>query len=132
MGYLNIEEKRKYQREWMKKRREAWILENGPCVDCNSWENLEVDHDDPSTKIMNPSQIWSLSESKRQAELAKCKVRCHSCHQIQTLLTLVKDLPPHGTRKRYNSITGPCRCADCKSAHAAYRRERRSVGKDLV
>ena len=43
---------RNYQRKWMAKRRAEWLKNNGPCVQCNSWENLEVDHINPKTKII--------------------------------------------------------------------------------
>lgn len=73
---------RQYHKQWYKdvmvKRRIAWFAENGPCVDCGSWENLELDHDDPETKVDHA--VWSWSDTRRAAELAKCKPRCHSCH----------------------------------------------------
>lgn len=78
---------RDYQKKWyvdvMKKRREAWFAANGPCVDCGSWENLELDHDDPSSKVSHA--VWSWSESRRIEELAKCKARCHRCHKKKSV-----------------------------------------------
>jgi hypothetical protein len=66
-------------RMWMAARRAAWIAENGPCVDCGSWDSPEVDHVDPSTKITH--RVWSWAKARREAELAKCVVRCSPCYR---------------------------------------------------
>lgn len=84
MGYTG-EKKRAYQLQWMQNRRQSWIDENGPCVDCGSTENLEVDHVDAKTKQYNPARIWSRRKEIRDAELSKCVVRCYSCHKAKTL-----------------------------------------------
>lgn len=34
--------------------------------------------------------------------------------------------PPHGTRARYNSRYGPCRCATCNAANTEYMRRYRN------
>lgn len=77
---------RTYQLAWIKRRRDGWIAEHGPCARCGSWDRPEVDHVDRSTKVMTPAKIWSLSPEnpKRIAELAKCQVLCHYCHQEKT------------------------------------------------
>lgn len=67
-----------YQLEWRRKRRDAWFAENGPCVDCRSWEQLELDHIDPTLKVDH--KIWSWARARREAELAKCVARCQPCH----------------------------------------------------
>jgi hypothetical protein len=71
-------------------RRQEWLSKNGPCVDCGSWENLEVDHVDPSTKDPrlrkgSGSVIFTWKAEKREKELAKCVVRCHECHMAKTI-----------------------------------------------
>jgi hypothetical protein len=60
------------------RRRAEWFAANGPCVDCGSWEALQVDHVDPATKVEH--RIWSWSRDKREAELEKCVPRCQPCH----------------------------------------------------
>ena len=59
------------QKAWyervVKARREEWFAKNGPCVDCGSWENLELDHENPKTKISHA--VWSWSERRRRIEL---------------------------------------------------------------
>jgi hypothetical protein len=74
---------REYDRKWLAARRNAWLAENGPCVDCGTWDDLQIDHVDASTKIS--SRVWSWSEKKRLAELAKCVVRCRVDHQEKTV-----------------------------------------------
>jgi hypothetical protein len=84
VGYKNPELQRAYQLTWLRKRREAWLKGNGPCVDCGSWGNLEVDHVDASTKVSH--RVWSWSLARRTSELSKCVVRCKQCHARKTTL----------------------------------------------
>src|SRR5579863_7150610 len=63
----------------MKARRLTWLQENGPCANCGSWTDLEVDHKDPEQKITH--RVWSWKESRRLEELAKCQVLCYNCHK---------------------------------------------------
>lgn len=82
MPWANVEDKRKAQNAWRAKRRADWFAENGPCVDCGSWEDLRLDHVDASTKVDH--RVFSWSEARRLLELAKCVVRCQPCHVIKT------------------------------------------------
>lgn len=66
----------------MAARRADWIAANGPCVDCRSWDNPQVDHVDASAKVTH--RVWSWSKERREAELAKCVVRCGPCHAKKT------------------------------------------------
>ncbi len=79
---LKGEAKRAYQLEWVKRRRQTWIDENGPCAICHSKNDLEVDHIDASTKLYDASILWgmAINNPKRIAELAKCQVLCSLCH----------------------------------------------------
>lgn len=101
-----------YQRRWMIERRMEWINENGPCVDCGSWERLEVDHVDRSTKKLSPAALWGMSRTnpKRVAELAKCVARCYDCHKNKTIQEMSVE-PQHGTNRMYND---GCRCDECR------------------
>ena len=81
---------RAYQREWIKKRRNAWISENGPCAKCGSIEQLEVDHIDYSQKKLHPRELWTRQTQIRTAELAKCQVLCRKCHRQKTKADLSK------------------------------------------
>ena len=71
----------KYQREWVAKRR-ADFFKDKKCVQCGSTERLELDHIDRETKESH--SIWSWSEVRRLAEIAKCQVLCHECHRLKT------------------------------------------------
>lgn len=81
-----------YLRAWVKSRRDAWLLENGPCKKCGSPERLEVDHIVAATKApflkkgmgSKRRNLWGLATPKRLKELAKCQVLCHSCHKLKT------------------------------------------------
>lgn len=84
MGYIG-EKKKEYQRQWMKKRRDSYFKDKS-CAHCRSTENLELDHINAEDKLINPANLWSMSDSnpRKIAELAKCQVLCHSCHLKKT------------------------------------------------
>src|SRR5580765_907148 len=84
MPYADSAQQREYQRRWITQRRADWIAEHGPCVDCGTWDSLEVDHADAKTKVSH--RVWSWSAPRREAELAKCVVRCQPCHAKKTLI----------------------------------------------
>jgi hypothetical protein len=77
--YKDVEQRRLYQREWMAAHRREWLEANGPCIDCGSWGELEVDHADAATKVDH--KVWSWSKLRRDAELSKCVARCNPCHK---------------------------------------------------
>ena len=77
MPYKDRLKQREYQNSWTKKRRVAWLTENGPC-ECGSWVDLEVDHVDPSQKVTH--RVWTWTAARRAVELAKCRARCKECH----------------------------------------------------
>lgn len=81
MPFKDKTAQRKYQCEWMAKRRRQWFEENGPCR-CGSWTELQLDHIDESTKVSH--KIWSWSNRRREAELEKCQVLCRNCHERKT------------------------------------------------
>lgn len=82
MPYKDPELQRTYQSAWLRRRRNEWLLANGPCIDCGSWDELEVDHVDAKAKVSH--RVWSWTLLKRQAELLKCVVRCATCHATKT------------------------------------------------
>ena len=82
--------KKPYQVMWLKARRTEWIKQNGPCKMCGSWDNLEIDHIDPSLKKYDPTTLWSRRKEFREEELAKCQVLCKSCHLQKTKLDRAK------------------------------------------
>lgn len=117
---------RRYQLQWLARRRSEWIQANGPCRLCGSWQNPEVDHVDPATKAMPSSNIWSRRKEIREAELAKCQVLCGPCHQSKTSATQ-KRPDIHGTLHMYHKRK--CRCRLCKDAIVEYWRDLRKRRK---
>lgn len=115
MGYLNPVKQRAYCRKWMAERRAAWFAANGPCRHCGSSERLELDHIDPSTKVTHA--VWSWTEERRNAELAKCQPLCHACHLEKTRQQLRRPIT-HG-RTGYKR---GCRCDACRVATVDYNR----------
>lgn len=106
-------------------RREAWIKEHGPCAVCSTWDNLQVDHIDPRTKVVPVSVIWGWSsEERRNTELDKCQVLCESCHREKTNSQMANRVE-HGTLHMYNSPRYRCRCSLCRAAYAVYQRNYR-------
>jgi hypothetical protein len=83
MPYKDPDRQREYQNRWLKDRRLAWIADNGPCIDCGTWDNLQVDHVDAKLKVTH--RVWSWREDRRRKELAKCVVRCWPCHNRKTI-----------------------------------------------
>lgn len=76
------EYKREYQRELSRKRKaklDAIRKESG-CIDCGTKENLCFDHRVKEEKLFTIGsgvrRAWNVIE----AEIAKCDVRCTSCH----------------------------------------------------
>lgn len=122
MGYKDPEKQRQYQREWMARRRQKWIDENGPCSKCGSPDDLQVDHLDPSQKINH--RVWSWSSERREAELAKCQVLCNDCHVKKTCVENT-GLPPyqHGTKSMYEKHG--CRCDKCKEWRSSVWKRKR-------
>lgn len=119
MPYADPEKQRKFNREWLQKRRRAWIKKHGPCK-CGSRKSLEVDHIDRTTKVSH--RVWSWRQERRDAELAKCEVKCKKCHTAKSgreVGLLLRKPLIHGTRNAYD--TYQCRCEVCKSAYAKYR-----------
>jgi len=82
MPYSDPAKQRAYQLRWISQRRLDWLAANGPCVDCGSDDDLEVDHQDFTLKVSH--RVWSWSAARRTEELAKCVVRCTSCHVAKT------------------------------------------------
>lgn len=105
------EKLRQYQRNWLAKRRRAWLDIHGPCVICGSVEDLQIDHIDPKLKISH--NVWSWTEERRDQELAKCQVLCKACHLKKT----IEQRPKTDHGKLWMYIKG-CRCDLCRATKA--------------
>lgn len=117
---MTKEEKREYQRQWLAARRLKGIQYlGGKCSKCESVEELEFDHIDPTTKELfgNTRSIkLSYSWARVIEELDKCQLLCKTCHYGKTREQFVKFV--HGTDTMYENHG--CRCDECK----AYKRKR--------
>lgn len=81
MPYKDPDKQREFQRRWMRQRREAFFADKW-CVHCGSTARLELDHIFRGGK--SDHRIWSWSEARRSAEIAKCQVLCYHCHKAKT------------------------------------------------
>lgn len=79
MPYADPDKQREYGRLWRAKRHDDWFAENGPCIDCGSWDDLQIDHLDPKQKVSH--KVWSWTKVRMDEELTKCVVRCSPCHR---------------------------------------------------
>jgi 5-methylcytosine-specific restriction endonuclease McrA len=106
MPCATVEAQREYQRRWIADRRSSFFA-GKTCVQCGSSENLELDHIDPASKTEH--RIWSWSEERRLAEIAKCQVLCAGCHLLKSIES---DWPKtdHGRGRMYKL---GCRCTLC-------------------
>lgn len=108
MPYKDIDRQRKYQREWVARRR-AKYLSDKSCVRCGSTDNLQIDHINPEDKVTH--NIWSWSWARIMIELAKCQVLCEDCHLKKTLAERPKT--DHGRGQMYQAYK--CRCDLCRA-----------------
>jgi hypothetical protein len=116
---------REYYRKWMAARRSAWFA-GKCCAGCGSAKRLQLDHVDPKTKVSH--RVWSWSDKRRLAELAKCQILCYDCH-LEKTIRFDKPHAQHGSARMYNFYG--CRCNSCrarKSKINAARTRRRIVG----
>ena len=118
--YKDPEKQRKYQRDWIAKRRQSW-LEGRSCVVCGSVDGLEIDHIDPDYKWKH--NFWSYSWEKINAELAKCQVLCWVHHNEKTAREVgMPTAYSHGTKSMW--AEHGCRCAVCDYWYQTVGKER--------
>jgi hypothetical protein len=102
------------------------------CAFCGSTRDLEIDHIDAKQKVSH--NIWSWSRSRREAELAKCRVLCRGCHQARSLEQKAELQPrrpmEHGTRATYD--TWGCRCDVCLEAERSRHRAKREARRERL
>ena len=122
MAHKDPEQHALYLREWRRKKREE-VLAGQVCAVCGTSENLEIDHVDPSTKVTD--QLFSISEERRNEELAKCQFLCKEHHKAKTYaeLSALFTKKIHGTYVMYRNHG--CRCEVCKAfKHEEYLRSK--------
>jgi hypothetical protein len=126
MPYSDREKQRDYQNTWMSARRLKYIaLNGGMCRKCGSTDRLEFHHIDPKLKVSH--RVWSWTAERILAELIKCELLCHMCHNQATIDQFGFKQYIHGTNTCYTEM--PCRCQLCRDAVAADRRRQRAAQK---
>ena len=126
MPYKDKNKQREYQRIRVSQTRASWFQDKR-CIQCDSQNNLELDHINPKTKISH--RIWSWSSSRRLQEIVKCQVLCKKCHRQKTTIDCKRPLI-HGAKNTYDYHK--CRCRSCTKAHSQardnWRMKRRKAG----
>lgn len=109
--------------------RQAWIERlGGKCIDCGTTEDLQFDHADASSKIIDISRVLTYAAPRVEAEMAKCVLRCKPCHVAKSRANkelgggqnkVPEDDFVHGTARMYH--LKECRCELCRRAKRYYR-----------
>jgi 5-methylcytosine-specific restriction endonuclease McrA len=110
----------------VRERKAVWFLANGPCRECGSWDQLELDHITRDEK--EDHRVWGWSDERRIVELAKCQVLCQSCHRTKTNRELSEAFSQpikHGALSAYDKKG--CRCDLCKAVKSTYQRNHRGI-----
>jgi hypothetical protein len=101
------EQMRDYMRAFRERRMaSARKMLGGKCVKCESVEDLQFDHVDPSTKVKALTKLIHAGEEVWFAELGKCQLLCGSCHREKHKAS------SHGIRGWRRG----CRCDVCGAA----------------
>lgn len=109
---------REYMKAWYDRRHaEAVEILGGHCARCPATENLQFDHVDPANKTMTIARMWTASEERFQAELAKCQLLCPP-HHLEKSLAERNQRPARGTHGTVTAYRycGPPKCDECKAA----------------
>ncbi len=117
MPIRDIEQRRAYQREWMRRRRAAWF-EGKSCLTCGETDRLELHHEVMAEKENH--SVWSWSQKRRDAEIAKCVVLCRPCHDRVHAIVRRKVAQRDHPCGTYAAYKRGCSCAECRAANVAY------------
>jgi hypothetical protein len=118
MGYSTKEERKAWRLRTYAERRAAWFADK-QCEFCGATEDLQLDHINPAEKsYRNAHNVWLWGKKKREAELAKCRALCRSCHVERHYVH--RRTAKHGTAAMHSN---GCRCRPCNDAKVAYNRE---------
>jgi hypothetical protein len=99
-----------------KQQRKARLIEmlGGCCVRCETTENLEFDHIDPSTKRFNSCSDLTRAWDDLVAEARMTQLLCKECHREKGA-----EDRPEPAHSLYRYWYYGCRCAVCRAANAA-------------
>lgn len=120
------EYQRKYQLErYHKRRQEAFKYLGGKCSQCESTDDLEIDHIVNDENKVRISKLWSISKENFFKELEKCQLLCHDCHKEKSVS---ERSVPHG-----GGTTGKknCYCSLCKPLKNEYMKKFKKDKKEI-
>lgn len=100
-------------KQYEKRKQHLIDLLGGSCVECGATENLEFDHIDRLQKSFVITSKWTMALDKLLAELEKCQLLCHDCHEKKTRSEIGS--AQHGTISMYRHHR--CRCEPCRMAY---------------
>jgi hypothetical protein len=105
----------------LRRNRKLAYMADKKCVTCETNKRLHLHHVDPKSKtIQKTSDIWGWTEKRRLAEIAKCEIRCTSCHaKIHNQMQREASLKKHGQLRAWRL---GCRCGLCRGVRSLYDR----------
>ena len=128
MGWTPEANLRRRERYWSRKREAIQIL-GGQCVWCNSTEDLQLDHINPSTREYRFPHFYKCGDKVFYEEVNKCQLLCRSCHAKKSVSERGRKWGKgiHGNINNYKKHG--CRCELCRKANSEDIALRRSLGK---
>ena len=128
-------DRNEYMKNYLRERRirirsELTRRLGGKCVKCGSTEDLQFDHRDPKTKVIEINAIMNWSADKIDLELSKCQLLCGPCHTVKTVAEKGHRFAAgtHGTLSAYR-YCGPPKCDLCKEAKRVFAENARGSVK---
>jgi 5-methylcytosine-specific restriction endonuclease McrA len=101
--------------------KELLTILGGKCRQCESVDDLQFDHLDPTTKKFSITSRWNARLNVLLPELEKCQLLCRACHLDKTNRHRTV---PHGGGK---SGKHNCRCEPCRLRRRERARELRRL-----
>jgi 5-methylcytosine-specific restriction endonuclease McrA len=132
MGSMTKEKRAEYDlARYHRRRAEGIEILGGKCVRCNSTEQLEFDHIDPTTKELSIGKMWGVARERWLRELMKCQLLCKPCHTKKSTKEAMTEL--HGA---WGMVKKKCKCEKCRLFQNAYiaewKRNKRAAAKAAV
>lgn len=108
--YMRIYMNKRYH----KRRQEALEILGGRCAQCDSTQNLEIDHIKPENKKIEIGKNLNGNKELIFNELKVCQLLCNSCHVEKSA---TEKSAEHG-----GGLSGKknCKCLPCKTAKNLY------------
>ncbi len=116
-------------KRYHRRRSEAIEKLGGQCIDCNSKDDLEFDHEDRTSKSFDIAKAFSSMANDRLArEIEKCVLRCRYCHETKSIHEKGLQRWRHGTLSGYRH----CKCDLCRKANNEYHKNYKRASRSTV